>query len=199
MQTPRSGGSLPLRNSTRTRLSFTRAAQQAGRPVIDLNVATSSVQKGESVLDTIETLAALGSGCIVLRHSQDGLHKDIARYLDSEWPDVRLINAGEGISHHPTQALTDAYTLWTHWGHSFSGKHILIIGDSRKSRVARSATQVLKTLGAVVSLCGPTEWLPNLDDPVFLGCPRHTVLNEALPGMDAVMTLRAYKPNAVVV
>jgi len=184
-------------NSTRTRMSFIQAAQQAGLPVLDLNVATSSVQKGETVLDTIETLAALGAGTIVLRHSQDGLHSEIARYLDAEWPQVRLINAGEGITHHPTQALSDAYTLWNcqqgrnnEGPYGFTGKRILIVGDSRKSRVARSTTTVFKTLGATVSLCGPVEWLPNMEDPVFVGCQRHTVLNDALNGVDAIITLR---------
>jgi aspartate carbamoyltransferase catalytic subunit len=145
----------------------------------------------------METLAALGAGSIVLRHSQDGLHGEVARYLDAEWPHVRLINAGEGTTHHPTQALADAYTLWNcHQGrnnegpYGFAGKRILIVGDSRKSRVARSTTTVFKTLGATVSLCGPVEWLPNLEDPVFVGCQRHTVLNDALSGVDAIMTLR---------
>lgn len=184
-------------NSTRTRISFIQAAQQMGMPVLDLNVATSSVQKGETVLDTMETLAALGAGSIVLRHSQDGLHAEVARYLDAEWPHVRLINAGEGITHHPSQALADAYTLWNcqqgqnnEGPYGFTGKRILIVGDSRKSRVARSTTTVFKTLGATVSLCGPVEWLPNLEDPVFVGCQRHTVLNDALKDVDAIMTLR---------
>lgn len=135
-------------NSTRTKLSFTLAAQRLGATVLDLNESTSSVQKGESLIDTAKTLQAMGADCIVMRHSESG----ITRYLQNH-VNIPIINAGDGWAEHPSQTLLDLMTIGEY--KSFKNLKVLINGDIIHSRVARSDSLALRKLGAEVFFTGP--------------------------------------------
>ena len=151
--------------------------------------ATSSSKKGETLADTIETLVAMGTDAIVLRHSQAGLHGQLAAKFKNR---VSFLNAGDGCHQHPSQALLDAYSMWRVFGTqslgSFKNKKIVIVGDIRHSRVARSNIELLNTLGADVHVVGPKTLLPNGIES--LGCEAHTDLSQALCDADIVMALR---------
>jgi len=168
--------------STRTRVSFELAAKALGAEVVDLPIGTSSVTKGESLVDTLRTLERTGVSTIVLRHSMSG-----APYLAARSCGARIVNAGDGTHAHPTQALLDALTLRDALG-SLDRKKIAIVGDIGHSRVARSNLHSLAALGASVWLAGPPAWLSGFD-----GWPGVTVaarLEDALADADAVMALR---------
>jgi aspartate carbamoyltransferase catalytic subunit len=168
--------------STRTRTSFELAARRLGACVLSFDVPTSSVQKGESLLDTARTLEALGVDAIVLRHSASGAPHAIARHVR-----VPIVNAGDGMHEHPTQALTDLLTIQEVKGR-IGGLRVVILGDILHSRVARSVSYGLSLLGAQVVLCGPATLLPReLEIP---GVTMTTRLLEALEGADVVMPLR---------
>ena len=132
--------SLFYEDSTRTRLSFDTAAKRLSADTMSFAVSSSSVNKGESVRDTIETIEAMGIDAVIVRHKSSGVPAQIAR-----WTDAAVINAGDGWHQHPTQALLDAYTARTHLG-SLEGRHVAIIGDVKHSRVARSEIHALQTL-----------------------------------------------------
>jgi aspartate carbamoyltransferase catalytic subunit len=168
--------------STRTRLSFEIAAHRLGASTYLFQPETSSVEKGETLQDTLRTLHAMGIHAVVLRHAQDGLHAQLAQVSP-----ISIINAGEGRSAHPTQALLDAATLQERW-RSMQGKRISIVGDIRHSRVARSNVDVYTKLGAEVAICAPEALLP--DDDVFASCVRHATIDDALAWADAVTMLR---------
>lgn len=140
--------------STRTRSSFELAGKWLSADVLNVSVSSSSVVKGESLKDTAKTLEAMGVDAIVLRHSVPGTPHYLARCCQPA-----IINAGDGAHEHPTQALLDLLTLKEHFS-SLAGKHILIIGDIRHSRVAKSNIYGLTCLGAKVSVCGPATLLP---------------------------------------
>jgi len=146
--------SLFYEDSTRTRLSFETAARRLSADVMNFSVGTSSVSKGESVRDTIETIEAMGIDALVVRHRCAGVPAQIA-----SWTSAVVINAGDGAHQHPTQALLDAFTLERHFG-SVAGLRVAIVGDVRHSRVARSGAQLLAALGASVTLVAPTTLLP---------------------------------------
>ena len=168
--------------STRTRVSFELAAKSLGATVVDLAIAGSSAVKGESLVDTLRTLERTGVTTVVLRHSESG-----APYLAARETGLRVVNAGDGVHAHPTQALLDALTLREAIG-PLDGRTVAIVGDVAHSRVARSNLHSLTTLGARVRLAGPVEWVAG-----FESWPGVTVvgsLREALDGTDAVMTLR---------
>ncbi len=172
--------------STRTRVSFEIAAKTLSADVVNITASGSSLEKGESLLDSVRTLQALGGDVIVLRHASSGAPYFVAQRVGSS-----VINAGDGWHAHPTQALLDAYTLRERLG-TLEGKTIAIVGDILHSRVARSNLHALKTLGAGVVLCGPATLLPSawrscggLD-----GVRVETDLDAALDGADAVMVLR---------
>lgn len=168
--------------STRTRVSFELAAKALGATVVDLAVAGSSVSKGESLVDTLRTLERTGVTIVVLRHASAG-----APYLAARTTGLRVVNAGDGMHAHPTQALLDALTLREALG-GLDGRTVAIVGDVAHSRVARSALHALVTLGATVRLAGPPAWVRGFD-----GRPGVSVmpsLRAALEGADAVMTLR---------
>ena len=160
--------SLFYEESTRTRLSFETAAKRLSADVLSLAVASSSVKKGESLRDTIATIDALGIDAVVMRHSSSGAADQVARYV----PHVRVINAGDGQHQHPTQGLLDAFTvrqvLAARQGARpaetgadlFAGLRVLIVGDVRHSRVARSDVAAYSALGAEVRLAGPGTLLP---------------------------------------
>ena len=140
--------------STRTRASFELAGKVLGADVISLSVAASSVQKGESLIDTVRTLRAMGADSIIIRHSSSG-----APYLAARHTNASILNAGDGAHAHPTQALLDLYTMRSHFG-DLTGKRVAMIGDISHSRVARSDLWGLTALGADVVVCGPPTLLP---------------------------------------
>jgi len=144
-------------NSTRTRTTFEIAAKRLSADVINLNVSTSSTAKGESLLDTIDNLAAMNADMFVVRHAQSGAPHLIARHVK---PHIHVINAGDGRHAHPTQGLLDAYTI-RHYKKDFSGIAVAIVGDILHSRVARSLIHVLRALGtADVRAIAPQTLLP---------------------------------------
>jgi aspartate carbamoyltransferase catalytic subunit len=178
--------------STRTRSSFELAAKALGADVVSVAAAASSVQKGESLVDSARTLQAIGANILVMRHRQSG-----APYLAAAHVDMNVINAGDGWHAHPTQALLDAYTIQHHLG-DLRGKKVLIVGDILHSRVARSNIWGLTTMGAQVVLCGPSTLLPWGFRPGYRGNEDRalppvevdTDLDRAIEGADVVMALR---------
>jgi len=174
--------------STRTRVSFELAAKALGATVVDLHVAGSSVGKGESLIDTLRTLERTGVTALVLRHGAAG-----APYLAARCTGMAVVNAGDGMHAHPTQALLDALTLREAVG-PLDGRVIAIVGDVAHSRVARSNLHVLVSLGARVRLGGPAAWVSG-----FEGHPAvevATTIHDALVGADAVMTLRVQRERS---
>jgi aspartate carbamoyltransferase catalytic subunit len=141
-------------SSTRTRISFEIAAKRLSADVINFSTSGSSVAKGESLKDTALTLEAMGADAIVIRHSSSGAPATLSR-----WVDASVLNAGDGTHEHPTQALLDLYTMREHFP-SLEGLRVTIVGDVLHSRVARSGTQALATMGAQVTLVGPPTLIP---------------------------------------
>jgi aspartate carbamoyltransferase catalytic subunit len=146
--------SLFYEDSTRTRMSFETAARRLSADTMTFSVGTSSVKKGESLRDTVETIAAFGIDAIVVRHKSSGVPQQI-----TQWSDASVINAGDGWHQHPTQALLDAYTIRSRFG-SLEGRRIAIVGDIKHSRVARSDIDIFTKLGAEVTLVAPPTLLP---------------------------------------
>ena len=172
--------------STRTRSSFQLAAARLGADVLNFDAANSSAKKGETAIDTLRNLEAMGVDCFVVRTAVDGGLQDLA---DAAGPDTRFINAGDGRSNHPTQALLDMLTIRQHKGPDFSGLKVVVAGDILHSRVARSDLQALKQLGCgEIRVCGPDSLLPT--DGTLSGCQRFSDFNEAVQGVDVVMMLR---------
>jgi aspartate carbamoyltransferase catalytic subunit len=188
--------SLFFEESTRTRLSFETAAKRLSADVLSLAVASSSVKKGESLRDTIATIDALGIDAVVLRHRSSGAALQVSRYV----PHVRVINGGDGLHQHPTQGLLDAFTIrqvlaaragitGLETGSSlFEGLRILIVGDIRHSRVARSDITAYATLGAEVCVAAPGTLLP--EDIATWPVTVATDFDEALSWADVVGLLR---------
>jgi aspartate carbamoyltransferase catalytic subunit len=179
--------------STRTRASFELAGKVLGADVLSLNASTSSVQKGESLIDTVRTLRAMRSDAIVIRHAMAG-----APYLAAKHTDASIINAGDGAHAHPTQALLDLYTIRRRIG-ELTGKRVVMVGDISHSRVARSDLWGLATMGAEVVVCGPPTLLPRGlragDRPAHAesALPPVTIetdIDRAIEGADVVMALR---------
>ena len=162
-------------NSTRTHYSFIMAMRKLGIDVIDCNVAVSSVQKGESLYDTIKTFEAIGVDGVVVRHSQD-------EYFNSlEGINIPVFNGGDGKSNHPTQSLLDLMTIYEEYG-KFEGLKCCIIGDISHSRVAHTNIEVMERLGMEVYISGPEEY----ND----GSAKYLDLDTALKTMDVIMLLR---------
>ena len=168
--------------STRTQSSFELAGKRLGADVMNMNVSTSSVQKGETLIDTAMTLNAMRPDIIVVRHSAAG-----AVELLSQKVDCSVINAGDGAHQHPTQALLDALTIRRAKGR-IEGLTVAICGDIVHSRVARSNIDVLNTLGARVRIIAPSTLLPS--EPERLGAEVYTDMWEGLKDVDIVMMLR---------
>ena len=145
-------------DSTRTRLSFETAAKRLSAEVMTFSASTSSVNKGESLRDTIETLTAMGVHAFVVRHKSSGVPKQI-----TQWTNAAVVNAGDGWHQHPTQAMLDAYTITRNFGdkESMAGRTIAIVGDIKHSRVARSNVDVFTRMGANVVLVAPDALLPS--------------------------------------
>jgi len=176
-------------NSTRTRTTFEIAAKRLSADVINLNINTSSAAKGESLLDTVDNLAAMQADMFVVRHAASGAPYLIAQHLAATGRNhIRVINAGDGRHAHPTQSLLDMYTI-RHYKKDFSRLSIAIVGDVLHSRVARSQIHALTTLGVPeVRVIAPRTLLPTgverMDVRVF------TDMREGLRGVDVVMMLR---------
>lgn len=171
--------------STRTRASFELAGKRLGADVINLEIQLSSRVKGETMLDTIYTLQAMGVDLFVIRDAEAGVHEYVAGHVQDH---VSILSAGEAHLSHPTQGLLDALAIRRHCG-GFAGRTITIVGDLRHSRVARSAYHALTTLGVgELRLCGPAQLMPPAGE--FHRARRCTSLEEGLAGADAVMMLR---------
>lgn len=172
--------------STRTRASFELAAKSLSADVVNISSSTSSVEKGESLVDTIHTLEALGAEVIVMRHSQSG-----APYLAARNSRSIIVNAGDGWHAHPTQALLDMYTMREKLG-KIDGLKVTIIGDILHSRVARSNIWGLSTMGAQIVLCGPPTLLPSTIARVYPVKVEYQI-EQAIEGANVVMALRLQK------
>lgn len=169
-------------NSTRTRMSFEMAAKRLGAYVVNFDVGTSSFRKGETLKDSVSTIVALGADYIVMRHSASGAPHFIAPHFD-----VSIINAGDGEHEHPSQALLDAFTIREALGR-IEGLRVSIVGDILHSRVARSLIWCLTTLGAEVTVVGPTTLLPATFER--LGVRVRHDFEEGIEGADVIYLLR---------
>ncbi|MBO6738567.1 MAG: aspartate carbamoyltransferase catalytic subunit [Phycisphaerales bacterium] len=183
----RTVANLFFEDSTRTRVSFTIAAQNLGARVVDLGSKGSSLSKGESLIDTAWTIESMGVDALVVRAAQSGACELISRHVG-----IPVINAGDGMHQHPTQALTDALNIGRAHGRTggwdFSGLHVVIVGDVVSSRVARSNAGLLRALGARVTLCGPAMMCPgSLSE---LGCEVSHDLDALVDQADVMMMLR---------
>jgi aspartate carbamoyltransferase catalytic subunit len=200
------GGTLPLdllagrtvinlffEPSTRTRTSFDLAAQRLGAQVINFDIASSSTVKGETLLDTVHTLEAMHCDAFVVRHKESGTPEYIARHLRSQ---AAVLNAGDGNHAHPTQGLLDAITLRQH--HPNAGElRVVICGDIRHSRVARSDVHALRALGVrEIRLCAPPELAPSATE--FPDCGIFHNFDEAIDAVDVVIMLRLQKERMLV-
>ena len=170
--------------STRTRSSFEIAAKSLGAITTLVLSSGSSIEKGESVLDTGYTLRAVGADIIVIRHPSAGAPLLIAQHLD-----IPVINAGDGMHEHPSQALLDALTILKH-KKTLKGLNVTIIGDILHSRVARSASYLLTKFGSKITLCGPPEFVPEVAATLVPGLRILRNVEEATSGADVVMLLR---------
>jgi aspartate carbamoyltransferase catalytic subunit len=173
--------------STRTRTSFEFAAKALGGTTALITAASSSIEKGESLIDTGWTVTSLGADVIVIRHPNSG-----APYLLSRFVPVPIVNAGDGLHQHPSQALLDALTI-THHKAGLKGLRVVIVGDVFHSRVARSNALLLSKFGAEVIFCGPPDLVPDVAATIAPGVMACHNLDAALRGADVVMSLRIQK------
>lgn len=180
-----------LEPSTRTRVSFEIAAKRLGANVVNIAATSSSLVKGESLVDTTRTLDAMHPDAIVVRHPSSGAPRIVARNTRAA-----VINGGDGAHEHPTQALLDALTIRSRFGR-LDGLRVAIIGDILHSRVARSNAHLLTTMGSDVVLCGPRSLLPDGMASIVENAPgtlsTTRVIDEALEGADVVMMLRVQR------
>lgn len=168
--------------STRTKSSFSLAAKTLGANVMSISKSTSSITKGENLLDTAKTMEAMGADLVVIRHSAPGAAKFLADNISAS-----IINAGDGAHAHPTQALLDIYSIQEKFG-QVAGLKILIVGDIAHSRVARSNIWGLKKLGAQVAVAGPQTLIPAAVEK--MGVEVYNDLDQALKDVDVVNILR---------
>ncbi|AWM16859.1 aspartate carbamoyltransferase catalytic subunit [Bacillus inaquosorum] len=165
--------------STRTRFSFEIAEKKLGMNVLNLDATSTSVQKGETLYDTIRTLESIGADVCVIRHSEDEYYKELVSQVN-----IPILNAGDGCGQHPTQSLLDLMTIYEEFN-TFKGLTVSIHGDIKHSRVARSNAEVLTRLGARVLFSGPSEWQ---DEENTFGT--YVSMDEAVESSDVVMLLR---------
>jgi aspartate carbamoyltransferase catalytic subunit len=171
--------------STRTRTSFEIAAKRLSADAVNISVSTSSVSKGETLLDTARNLEAMAPDCIVIRHSSAGAPQHLARFCSAA-----IVNAGDGSNEHPTQALLDALTIRERLGR-IEGLKVAIIGDILHSRVARSNVYLLAKLGATISVAGPGTLVPaEFGELIEHGVRVERSIDEAIAGADVIMILR---------
>ena len=169
-------------NSTRTRLSFELASKYLGSNAANVAVGSSSVAKGESLIDTARTINMMGTDALVIRHQSAGAPHLVAKHVDAS-----VINAGDGMNEHPTQALLDAYTMIDKKG-KIEGLKVAIVGDVLHSRVARSNIYLLNKMGAEVTLCAPTTLMPVEIEK--LNVKAYKDVEKAIKDADVVMGLR---------
>ncbi len=170
--------------STRTRVSFEIAAKRLGADIVTIAAQGSSVSKGESLVDTLNTLVAMRPNAIVMRHAASGAPHFLARHLQ-----IPIVNAGDGTHEHPTQALLDALTILDHRS-TLEGLRVAIIGDIAHSRVARSNVHLLSKFGADIVLCGPPSLLPRELAQLAPGVTLAYEMTEAIRDADVIMMLR---------
>jgi aspartate carbamoyltransferase catalytic subunit len=170
--------------STRTRISFAIAAARLGADAMNLQAEASSLQKGESLLDTVKTLEAMKPDCLVMRHRSSGAVEFVAPRVA-----VPVINAGDGTHEHPTQALLDALTIRDRKGR-LEGLRVTILGDVLHSRVARSNIHLLGKFGARMTLAGPGQWVPTELERLAPSVSRTTRIDEALAEAEVIIVLR---------
>lgn len=170
--------------STRTRVSFEIAAKRLGADTVSIAAQGSSVSKGESLVDTLNTLGAMRPDAIVMRHAASGAPHFLSRYLP-----IPIVNAGDGTHEHPTQALLDALTIIDRRG-SLEGLRVAIIGDIAHSRVARSNIFLLSKFGVQVVLCGPASLLPREMEKIAPGVELTSDMEQAIRDVDVIMMLR---------
>src|SRR5262249_11571177 len=170
--------------STRTRTSFEMAAKRLGADAVSIAAQSSSVSKGESLVDTLNTLGAMRPAAIIMRQSASGAPHFLQRHLS-----IPIINAGDGTHEHPTQALLDARTILDR-GAKLEGLRVAIIGDIAHSRVARSNVHLLSKFGAQIVLCGPASLLPKELAQIAPGVTLTTDMNDAIRNADVIMMLR---------
>ncbi len=169
-------------NSTRTKLSFELAEKRLSADVVNFSSSFSSVQKGESLVDTVNNILAMKVDIVVIRHPSPGVADFLARNVDAS-----IVNAGDGAHEHPTQALLDAYSIRERLGY-IKGRKVVIIGDILHSRVALSNISCLQQLGAEVKVCGPSTLMPK--HLSSLGVSHFTNLDDALDWCDVANVLR---------
>src|SRR3954452_24204586 len=167
--------------STRTRVSFEIAARRLGAEAVSIQAQASSVSKGESLVDTLNTLVAMRPDAIVMRHSASGAPHFLSRYLATP-----IVNAGGGTHEHPTQALLDARTILDHSGR-LEGLRVAIIGDIAHSRVARSNIHLLSKFGVELVLCGPAPLVPRTLAQIAPGVTIENSIEKAIEGADVIM------------
>ena len=172
-------------NSTRTRNSFEIAEKRLSAEIINFDADTSSLNKGETLIDTAMNLQAMHPDLIVMRHSAPGAHALLARHMKAS-----IVNAGDGAHEHPTQALLDAYTLRKHFGR-LDGLRVAIVGDIRNSRVVRSNLWLLTRMGVQVTLVGPPTLVPQELKATWPGIEICHDFDAVIPSQDAIMMLRA--------
>ena len=170
--------------STRTRTSFEIAAKRLGADAVSITASGSSVTKGESLVDTLNSLAAMRPDAIVMRHAASGAPHFLSRHLPTP-----IINAGDGMHEHPTQALLDARTILDRRS-TLEGLRVAIIGDIAHSRVARSNVHLLSKFGSEIVLCGPASLLPRELEQLAAGVRLTTDIREAIRDADVIMMLR---------
>lgn len=173
--------------STRTRTSFEFAAKALGAVTTLVTATSSSIEKGESLIDTGWTIECIGADVIVMRHPNSGSAHLLSRYMS-----VPIVNAGDGMHQHPSQALLDALTMLNH-KKRLRGLRVVIVGDVYHSRVARSNAELLSCFGAEVVFCGPRDFVPEVAATLAIGVTVSHDLNSALQGADVVMALRVQK------
>ena len=172
--------------STRTRISFELAEKRLSADIVNFTASASSVQKGESLRDTVKNILAMKTDVIVIRHPCAGAPHFLTRATNAI-----ILNAGDGSHEHPTQGLLDMYTMWERWG-DLKDRRVVIVGDVLHSRVARSNIWGLMTMGAQVAVCGPATLIPEFVR--HLGIQVFTDIDKALsPGADAINCLRIQK------
>ncbi|WP_240375213.1 aspartate carbamoyltransferase catalytic subunit [Bacillus piscicola] len=164
--------------STRTKISFEAAERNLGLEILPFDVNTSSVCKGESLYDTVKTIESVGADVIVIRHSKERYFEELQDRIK-----VPIINGGDGCGDHPTQTLLDLMTIYQEFK-GFKGRNVVITGDIRHSRVARSHMKLLKKLGALVHVSGPPAWIPEEYMPMFVP------IDDAVRQADVMMMLR---------
>ena len=169
-------------NSTRTKLSFELAEKRLSADIVNFSAGSSSVKKGETLIDTANNILSMKVDMIVMRHPYPGAHQFLSKHVDA-----KIINAGDGTHEHPTQALLDTYSIREKFGH-VSGKKVVIVGDIKHSRVALSNIFALQKLGAEVMVCGPTTLIPKYINQ--LGVKVETDLRKALNWCDVANMLR---------